>query len=525
MTPRIDPEFAALIPPAPPAERAALEAALVRSGGAEDALVTWRGLLVDGHTRFEICERLGLGYDTREIDLPDRAAVKAWILENQCARRNLSRFQRIMLLVRAGAERPPYAAPSDWTLAQRGIEGGFVDDVIAGRLTQGMLRNRLNPRPRTPRGPSKTPAIPEGHELKGLSTLTGPDGEERGAWAKTQIAASEAGPEHAPVPEGHLVKKTSTAYGPDGTVRMQWVQASADEARRELAMREAWARHAAEYAGLASVSTPPATVDAETITLYPLGDPHVGMLSWAPETGDHFDARIACRELLACVRVLVAGAAPSEHAIVCNLGDFLHAQDDSALTPGHGNQLDVDGRFAKVLDMGHTLLRGIVDAALERHARVTVRNLPGNHDPRVAAELAMWLKAVYERDERVNVADAFAAHQYDRFGACLFGWHHGDRSKATELPAIMATDRAEDWGQTTERVWHVGHVHHLTRHETPGCVVETHRTLAARDAWHAGRYRAGRSLAAITYHRVYGEIARQTVNVARVRAALSGKAS
>lgn len=380
--------------------------------------------------------------------------------------------------------------------------------------------------PNPPRGPAAPPDdphyIPEGHELAGVSTLTGPEGEVRGEWSKTRVAGADP----TPLPEGFGPPASiSRLTRGDGSVVSEWQTFKPDEITRAQAMAAAWERHASLYAGLAEPSTAPAHVDADLITLYPLGDPHIGMLSWEPETGDHFDVKIATRELLSCVRLMVAAAPPSEQAIVCNLGDFLHAQDDSALTPGHGNKLDVDGRFAKVLDAGHALLRGIVDAALERHARVTVRNLPGNHDPRVAAELAMWLKAVYERDPRVTVADAFAAHQYDRFGCNLFGWGHGDRGKTSELPAIMATDRAADWGETTERVWHVGHVHHLTRLETPGCVVETHRTMAARDGWHAGRYRAGRSLSAITYHREFGEVTRATVGLARVRAALKGRAA
>jgi hypothetical protein len=163
-----------------------------------------------------------------------------------------------------------------------------------------------------------------------------------------------------------------------------------------------------------------------------------------------------------------------------------------------------------------------VDAALAKHEVVIVINLPGNHDPRVAAELAMWLRAVYEREPRVQIRDAYRAHQYERHGCVLLGFHHGDRSKPGELPAIMATDRASDWGETTERVWHCGHVHHLTRHETPGCIVETHRTMAGADAWHAGKYRAGRSLQAITYHSQFGEESRDTVSLARVRAAMKG---
>lgn len=374
---------------------------------------------------------------------------------------------------------------------------------------------------RPPRGPSASPyVIPEGHELGGLSSLVvNPDGSK--AWHKTRVAGADAPP--VPIPESHHIKRTATFRRGDGTTSGQWVTTDEDAVKREALMREAWARHASLYAGLSAPVLAPAVTDADLITLYPLGDPHIGMLAWAPETGDHFDTRIACRELLACVRLLVASAPPAERAIVCNLGDFLHAQDDSQKTPGHGHKLDVDDRYAKVLDAGHALLRGIVDAALERHAQVTVRNLPGNHDPRVAAELAMWLRAVYENNPRVTVADPYRAHQYDEFGVNLFGWHHGDRTPGVELPALMAEDMREAWGRCTNCVWHCGHVHHLTRKESPGCVVESHRTMAARDGYHAGRYRAGRSLSAITYHRQFAEHARSTVNLARVRAALSAQ--
>lgn len=393
-------------------------------------------------------------------------------------------------------------------------------------LDNSRARERYAARPA--RGPSgkhaesPAPQIATGLELREQTTQINAKGQLLSRYDKTH-RAREPMPFET-VPDGFNVKEIVTRVDADGRPGMQYVRAAADQAKRDAAMRAAWERHAALYAGLALPVIAPAVTDADLITLYPLGDPHIGMLAWAPETGDHFDTRIACRELLACVRLLVASAPPSEHAIVCNLGDFLHAQDDSQETPGHHHKLDVDDRYAKVLDAGHALLRGIVDAALERHARVTVRNLPGNHDPRVAAELAMWLRAVYENNPRVTVADPYRAHQYDEFGVNLFGWHHGDRTPGAELPAIMAEDMREAWGRCTNCVWHCGHVHHLTRKESPGCVVETHRTMAARDGYHAGRYRAGRSLSGITYHRAFAEHARSTVNLARVRAALAGAA-
>jgi len=92
----VDPEFAALIPPLQPAELAGLEAS-IRAEGCRDALVVWRGVLIDGHNRKTICERHGLPYQTRAIDLPDRTAAMLWIIDNQQHRRNLADIDKIAL--------------------------------------------------------------------------------------------------------------------------------------------------------------------------------------------------------------------------------------------------------------------------------------------------------------------------------------------------------------------------------------------------------------------------------------------
>jgi N6-adenosine-specific RNA methylase IME4 len=93
MTIRIDPEFKALIAPLKPDEREQLEANLV-ANGCRDSLVLWKGILIDGHNRYEICERRGIKYDTVEMALPSREHVLLWIEENQLGRRNLTDDQR-----------------------------------------------------------------------------------------------------------------------------------------------------------------------------------------------------------------------------------------------------------------------------------------------------------------------------------------------------------------------------------------------------------------------------------------------
>lgn len=88
----VDPEFASLCPPLTPEEYGGLEDS-IRAEGCRDALIVWPCgddlLILDGHNRYAICERLGLPYRTTAMALPDRDAAVAWIIANQLARRNL----------------------------------------------------------------------------------------------------------------------------------------------------------------------------------------------------------------------------------------------------------------------------------------------------------------------------------------------------------------------------------------------------------------------------------------------------
>jgi hypothetical protein len=378
-------------------------------------------------------------------------------------------------------------------------------------------------RPRPPRGPTETPyRIPEGHELGGLSTLKDAGGNVVQQWDKTRVAGADEPP--TPVPPGFLLKKISHMQRGDGTTVVQWAAYEPGAVERWEAVKAAVAAHVAEYVRAAELVPGPVACDSHRLTVYPLGDPHIGMLAWADEVGESFDLKIAERELVECFRQLVKRAPPSAEAIVCNLGDFWHAQDDFQRTPRSGNKLDVDGRAGKVARVGLRILRTIVDEALRKHDRVRVRSIPGNHDPQSSFWIPTVLQAVYASEPRVTVEDGFAPYQFDVFGRVLLGWCHGDGAKIETLGEIMAVDAATAWGAAKYRDWHTGHEHHLRTKELRGCVVYTHRTLAGRDAWHnqAG-YRSSQSLDAITYHREYGLESTVRVGVERVRAALTKK--
>lgn len=96
---KIDSEFQALIPPLSAEERAQLEANII-ADGCRDPLVVWGNILVDGHNRYEICTRLGLPFDTVEVEFESRLHAVEWIIKNQFGRRNLSDYQRGVLALR-----------------------------------------------------------------------------------------------------------------------------------------------------------------------------------------------------------------------------------------------------------------------------------------------------------------------------------------------------------------------------------------------------------------------------------------
>uniref|UniRef100_A0A6H2A0Z5 Putative methyltransferase n=1 Tax=viral metagenome TaxID=1070528 RepID=A0A6H2A0Z5_9ZZZZ len=93
---KIDKEFKNLIPKISKDAYAELEKSIVKEG-CRDAICLWQyepgrmdGIIIDGHNRYEICQKHNLPYDKKWIELKDRDEVKIWILTNAYAKRNLT---------------------------------------------------------------------------------------------------------------------------------------------------------------------------------------------------------------------------------------------------------------------------------------------------------------------------------------------------------------------------------------------------------------------------------------------------
>lgn len=335
-------------------------------------------------------------------------------------------------------------------------------------------------------------------------------------------------PEHdlvTTIPEPLVIRGVSTLYGADGEVKQQWVKSQLDKTLVKEAIEE-WVNWLVQDAkGLAPIVPAPAVCNDDLLVVYPMGDPHFGCYAWKAETGEDFDLGIAESITSAAISRLVDSAPPADTALIVELGDFFHADNNSAQTPRSGNQLDVDTRYARVLQVGLRAMVFVIKAALAKHRKVIVRIVQGNHDPHSALALALALDAYFHDEPRVTIDLSPAPFWFYRFGNVLIGAAHGDTCKTDKLPAIMACDRPEDWGQTKYRYFYHGHIHHDSKKEFPGCLVESFRTLAARDAWHTGAgYRSGRDMKVIVHHRKYGEKERHIIGITEIEDGLSNAA-
>ena len=93
----IDREFRDLIRPLMKDEYRYLESNLV-ADGCRDPIIVWKGVIVDGHNRYEICTRLGIPFDVRERHFDNREEAITWICSKQLGRRNISDETRRYLI-------------------------------------------------------------------------------------------------------------------------------------------------------------------------------------------------------------------------------------------------------------------------------------------------------------------------------------------------------------------------------------------------------------------------------------------
>ncbi len=74
----------------------------IKKEGCREPLIVWKGTLIDGHNRYNICQKHNIEFKTTELttlekEINSKEDVINWIIANQLSRRNLTEMQKSYL--------------------------------------------------------------------------------------------------------------------------------------------------------------------------------------------------------------------------------------------------------------------------------------------------------------------------------------------------------------------------------------------------------------------------------------------
>ena len=338
---------------------------------------------------------------------------------------------------------------------------------------------------------------------------------------KGRAASKGHSPEHDmvhTVPDGFNVKGISTLYNDEGKPVSQWVKSQIDSEKQIEMMREVVASMSEDIKPESPVPSPNINAD-ELLNCFVITDYHMGMLADKDEvnasgqTGNgDWDLKIAEETLVNWFAEAIRISPEADTAIYAQLGDFGH-YDYEPLTQASKHLLDSSSRNFKIVRATIRVTRQVIRMLLEKHNHVHIKWCDANHDPFSAIWMRELLTALYESEPRVfvdNTADTYYAYE---FGKTALFFHHGHKRKVANVDTVFAAKYREVFGRTEHAYAHMGHYHSVDKKETNLMVVEQHRTLASADAYSSrGGWLSGREANVITYHKEYGQVAYNTIS-------------
>jgi len=219
-------------------------------------------------------------------------------------------------------------------------------------------------------------------------------------------------------------------------------------------------------------------------------DLHYGKLSWAEESGEDFDIKIAEECALDNLSSLInQSSIYSINKILFPIGNDYFNVNSKLNTTVHDTPQQEDTRWQKTFKKGRELAVKMIDT-LSTIAPVEVLVIPGNHDEERTFYMGDALECWYHNSSNVKVDNRAVKRKYFLYGKNLIGLTHGYYEKLDNLPLLMSLEQPEWWALSKFREWQTGDKHYkkeiktsLKENESTGVMVRILRSLTANDAW------------------------------------------
>ena len=241
----------------------------------------------------------------------------------------------------------------------------------------------------------------------------------------------------------------------------------------------------------------PKATDENLFGFLPLFDAHIGL------SMPGYGLQDAVERLVDGAMQVIDYMPQASELMILNGGDFTHQNDESNQTPRSKHPLPVDGLYDDATDAGTDALIQIIEYAAKRFEKISHKSLAGNHDPATAKIIRAALRQRYRDVDCIDV-DIDGTHFWKRvFGKNMLTAQHGDiRRGQKDIIMGISAHHAVEWGQTTHREHHTGHLHHIkqTRFDDGGMTLCQHAAISPMSDHDIHNLYAGTSiLQGITY--------------------------
>lgn len=126
---RIDPELNEVLPKLSYADYKALEQSLLTDGFKGAPIMVWGDIIVDGHNRYEICNKHNIPYEVKSIEFASKEEAIIWMVRQQLERRSLTPLQRIQIVEKY---RPFYKKKAE---KNKSLNGGDKKSLLENSTT------------------------------------------------------------------------------------------------------------------------------------------------------------------------------------------------------------------------------------------------------------------------------------------------------------------------------------------------------------------------------------------------------
>ena len=305
----------------------------------------------------------------------------------------------------------------------------------------------------------------------------------------------------------------STLKDSDGNLVMEWTKTSIDKEQQDQAMIASIKAMRESIQPYESQPFKFLITNKNLCNQYTITDYHLGLMAWGEESGSDWDMQIAEDMLVKWFATAIELSPLADQAIFAQIGDFLHWDGLDAVTPMSKHVLDADTRYTKLVRVAVRVIRRVISMLLEKYPKVHMVMAEGNHDMASSVWLREMFSMFYADEPRLTIdRNPDPYYNFNWGKVCLF-YHHGHKRNLKNIDTVFVSKFKEAFGMSQHTYGHTGHLHHDKVNETNLMVIEQHRTLAAKDAYASrGGYMSGRDSKVITYHKEFGEVARNTIN-------------